>query len=365
MAGRRLLCAAMRYGGCGLKPWLIKLLKFGISAALIAWLVVDAGKNATFATLVDQPKHWGLLATAFAFCFTSIVLTILRWYYLVRALGIPFTLLDAFRLGFVGYMFNFVSLGNVGGDLFKAIFLAREHKERRAEAVASVMADRIIGLYALFLLATAVMFGFGRFNAANEEMNVICRATLVGTLVGTFGLALLLWPHFTEGKFAAALRRLPRVGPTADKLLGAVRIYRGKPGVLVGSLVMSLAVHTIATIGFYLIARGLPGTSPGLADHFIIVPLSMVAGALPLPLNGLGAFENVVDFLYRSVPQSVVVLTGQGLIVSIGYRAITILIAMVGVGFYLGQRREGATLSKAAETSPSDENKTEGQLTAA
>ena len=229
MAGRRLPCAAMRYGGCGLKPWLIKLLKFGISAAIITWLVIDARGDATFATLVEQPKHWGLLAAAFAFCFTSIVITFLRWYYLVRALGIPFTLLDAFRLGFVGYMFNFVSLGNVGGDLFKAIFLAREHKERRAEAVASVMADRIIGLYALFLLATAVMFGFGRFNAPNEEMNVICRATLVGTLVGTFGLALLLWPHFTEGKFAAALRRLPRVGPTADKLLGACAFTVASP----------------------------------------------------------------------------------------------------------------------------------------
>ena len=144
-----------------------------------------------------------------------------------------------------------------------------------------------------------------------------------------------------------------------------MRIYRGKPGVLVGALVMSLAVHTIATIGFFLIARGLPGNSPNLADHFIIVPLSMVAGALPLPLNGLGAFEGVVDFFYRSVPQGIVVLKGQGLIVSIGYRAITILIAMVGVGFYLGQRREGAMTPQAAEASPSDENETEGQLTAA
>ncbi len=348
-----------------MKPWLIKLLKFGISAAIIAWLVNDARNDDTFAKLVQQPKHWGLLAGAFALCMTSIAITMVRWYYLVRALDIPFTLRDAFRLGFVGYMFNFVSLGNVGGDLFKAIFLAREQSERRAEAVASVMADRIIGLYALFLLATGVMFAFGRLNSPNEQMNIICQATIAGTVLGTLGLALLMWPHFTEGTFAAALRKLPRVGPTCDKLLGAVRIYRGKPGVLFAALAMSIGVHTIATIGFYLIAQGLPGNSPNLADHFIIVPLSMVAGALPLPLNGLGAFEGVVDYFYRTVPQGFVVLKGQGLIVSIGYRVITIMIAMVGVWFYLGQRRESGASKKLTERSAPDKSETESQLTAA
>ncbi len=279
----------------------------------------------------------------------------------------PFTLRDAFRLGFVGYMFNFVSLGNVGGDLFKAIFLAREQTGRRAEAVASVMADRIIGLYALFLLASAVMFGFGRFNSPTEEMSVICQATLVGTLVGTLGTGACCCGRISpKASSRPRCDRLPRVGPTADKLLGAVRIYRGKPGVLAAALVMSLAVHTIATIGFYLIACGLPGNSPDLADHFIIVPLSMVAGALPLPLNGLGAFEGVVDFLYRNVPESLVVLKGQGLIVSIGYRAITIAIAMVGVWFYLGQRRESATHAGAVATSRAakDGSETEGQFAA-
>ncbi len=58
--------------------------------------------------------------------FCAVSLTFVRWYLLVRALGLHFRLLDAFRLGFLGYLFNFVSVGSVGGDLFKAIFIARE-----------------------------------------------------------------------------------------------------------------------------------------------------------------------------------------------------------------------------------------------
>jgi uncharacterized membrane protein YbhN (UPF0104 family) len=115
-----------------------------------------------------------------------------------------------------------------------------------------------------------------------------------------------------------------------------------------------------------LIACGLPGNSPDLADHFIIVPLSMVAGALPLPLNGLGAFEGVVDFLYRNVPQSLVVLKGQGLIVSIGFRVITILIAMIGLWYYLVHRQDGVSpREKAKPPRAGDEAKAEGHLSAA
>ena len=63
----------------------------------------------------------------------AVVLTFVRWYLLVTPLGLPFHLRDAIRLGFVGYLFQFASLGAVGGDLFKAAFLAHEQPRRRPE----------------------------------------------------------------------------------------------------------------------------------------------------------------------------------------------------------------------------------------
>ena len=89
--------------------------------------------------------------------FCAVSLTFVRWYLLVRALGLNFRLLDAFRLGFLGYLFNFVSVGSVGGDLFKAIFIAREQPGRRTEAVATVLVDRVVGVYALVLLTSTVI----------------------------------------------------------------------------------------------------------------------------------------------------------------------------------------------------------------
>ena len=137
-----------------LKNVLVNLLKFGVSFGILAYLVYDAVSDDTFAHMMEQPKHWGCFAGAWALSMVATCMTFVRWYYLVRALDLPFRMADAFRLGFIGYLLNFVSLGSVGGDLFKAVFIAREQHGKRAEAVATVVIDRVIGLYVLFFVAS-------------------------------------------------------------------------------------------------------------------------------------------------------------------------------------------------------------------
>jgi glycosyltransferase 2 family protein len=325
-----------------LRKLLLTLLKLGISLAIIAYLVNDARSDRSFANLRDQPKDWGLFAVAWACLMGAVVLTIIRWYYLVRALELPFSLKDAFRLGFLGYMFNFVSLGNVGGDVFKAIFIAREQPRRRAEAVATIFVDRILGLYALFIVATIAVLAGGLMDTAVPQIRVIAQATLVCTALGALGFALLLIPGSTNGVVTRFLEGLPRVGHVLGRLIEAVRIYRRKLPVLVLAIVISLGVHALSTTGIYLVARGLPGNIPSLGAHFVIVPISMVVGILPLPLSGLGAFEAAIEFLYQYLPGTVVIAKGQGFVVALGYRVITVVIAMVGVFFYIGSRREVA-----------------------
>lgn len=345
-----------------MKKTIFTLAKFGVSAGIIAYLVYDAQRDKTFSNLASQPKDWGLLAIAALACLVAVMLTFVRWYVLVRALDLPFSMKDAFRLGFLGYLLNFVSLGSVGGDLFKAVFVAREQPGRRAEAVATVVLDRVIGLYMLFVLATAAILATNQLNSSVEQIAVICKGTLVCTALGAAGIAVLLIPGVTQGTFSAFLQRLPRFGPLFGKLLGAIRIYRRRPGMLALSCALSVAVHSLSTLGIWLVAKGLPGEAPTLADHFVIVPLSMVTGVLPLPVNGLGAFEAVVAFLYQRIPVGLEVAEGRGLVVALGYRAITILIAMVGVCYYLASRREVAQMLKEAEREQAEEEADQGAV---
>ena len=326
-----------------LKKTLILLVKFGISLGILWWLVVQAQKDQGFANLRNQPKNWELLGIAWGLCFVAVVCTFVRWWMLVVALGLPFTIRDAIRLGFLGYLFNFISLGNVGGDLFKAFFIAREQHGHKTEAVATVIVDRVIGLYSLFILACgAVVLGGFLTNPQVREVRVISIAAVVSAIIGTFFVIMLFVPGMTGGAATRLLRRVPVAGPVLARLMGAVRIYREKSAVLFGALVISLVVQSMFTVAFALIARGLPGAAPSLVEHFLIVPLASLAGALPLPLAGLGAFEGALEFLYRHVSKGVQVAQGKGLIVALCYRVITLLIAPFGVYYWLSSRRDVA-----------------------
>jgi uncharacterized protein (TIRG00374 family) len=324
-----------------MKKLLFGLLKVGISAALIAYLIWNAthgeqgGK--AFAELRDHSKDWGLLLAAWAVSTVAVLMTFVRWWYLVRALEIPCRFRDALRISFWGFLFNLAPLGIVGGDLVKAVMIAHEHKKFRTKAVASVVVDRFLGLYLLFVLASATMIftGFWRIR----EIGYICGCTFVITVLGTIGIGLLFLPGVTEGKLSQALSRLPRIGSILENLVDAVRMYRRRPGVLLLASLMSIVLQCLFALGIYLIACGLrQSTVPTLAMHLVLVPLSSIAGVLPLPL---GPFEGVLDFLYTKVPPAgAIIYKGQGLVVALCYRIINLLIAALGIYYYFGYRRE-------------------------
>ncbi len=334
-----------------LKKFLILLLKIGIPLAILAYLVARAAGTANedgqniFQQLVDQDKDWGLLTAACLVCATAVLVTLIRWWYLVRALEIPLRFVDGLRFGLLGYLFNLAPAGIVGGDLLKGWMVARDHHEDKVKAFASVLVDRIIGLYMLFVVASSAIYltGIGQ----DQNVKLICRITYFLTAAGAIFLTLLVTPGFTDGRGTRALGRLRYVGDTITSLIDAVRMYRRKPLVLIVTALMSVGVHSLFATGIYLIARGLPGDHLSLSMHFVAAPLSLSTGAIPL---AIGPFEIVLDSLYTHLPEpGVVIQTGQGLVVALGYRLITLLIAAVGVCYYLGSRGEVAQVMHEAE----------------
>ena len=331
------------------------VLKLGVAMGLLAYLIQQAQSHQDFHRLLDQPKNWWLLLAAAGCCFVAVLLTFVRWYVLIRTINIPIRLGEALRLGFLGFLFNFVSLGNVGGDLFKAVLLARKHPGQRTEAVATVVADRLVGLYALFLLASAAILltGIDR-QSASEPIKVVCRVTLGGTAFSTLAIVIILAIRGGTDRMQDRIGRLPWLGSTLARLLTAAGLYRRNLPILVACVVASVGVHSLLATGMYLIARGLPGTTPSLAEHFLIVPVAMVVGAVPITPSGLGTFEAALSYMYRFVGGATSSNAVSAVIVALGYRLITVLIAVIGVGVFLTRRREVTRALHDAQTVEED-----------
>lgn len=330
------------------KKYLLLTLKVVLPLAIIAWLISTIDRQ-QLAQLRDRPKDWGRLTAAFFLCLTAVCITFVRWFLLVRTLHMRFSMRDAFRLGVLGYLLNFVSIGAVGGDLFKAIFIARDQPGRRTEAIATVLVDRVVGFYALLLVVSIAILTTA--PPATPVMNTLCKSALAVTATATVGISVAMLPGFTNGPFAEMLGGLPKIGPILAQLISAVRMYRGRPFVMAGILGLAMCVHCLLCISLYLVSTSLAQTAPSLGEHFIVIPLSMVAGGLPFTPAGLGTFEFAMDALFKQVSQAG---AAPGILIALAYRLITIAVAGVGVVYYWSARREIDDVMRKAAASEED-----------
>lgn len=343
-----------------MKKVLVNSAKIAISLLILGLLAYKGWTSvrndpAAFEKLVNEPKNWPLMGAALGVCLTAVLLTFVRWRLLVQALGMTFPLRDALRLGFVGYLFNF-TLSLVGGDLIKAVAIAHRNPGRKTAAAATVVVDRIVGLYALFIVGAVASlcmdFSSLRVEDAAQVLAAqrVCQSIQVLTIIGTLGLALLLLPGLATSPLWEMLGQIPKVGPALISLLDAVRMYRRQPLLLGVSIAMSIGAHCMYAIAIYLIALALPGDDPSLAANFIVAPVSMAATAAPLP-GGIGAFEATFAFMYQALAPNGV-LPVQGLVIAAAYRAITLVIALIGVVYYIADRREVKELMNEAQEEP-------------
>jgi uncharacterized protein (TIRG00374 family) len=253
-----------------------------------------------------QPFAYQYLILAFCIGLASIVLTFVRWYFLVRAQGLPFTLADALRLGAIGIFFNSFLPGGVGGDIIKAAFLARS-QSRRTVAVATVIMDRAIALWALFWFVGLLGLAFwllGRLRPdAGQAAQVIITGSVLITAVSWVAWILLgLLPPAPAERFAGRLARLPKVGSSAAEFWRAVVMYRKQQWVVYLVMLLCWIGHAGFVLTFYCCVLTLwdpsAGPIPDLTEHFLLVPIGLVVQAIPGLPGGLGLGELGFGGLY-------------------------------------------------------------------
>lgn len=315
---------------------LIAAAKLTLAVGILAYLFYSLRGEAVFERLIREPKHWGRLAIAQLLVLVALSLNYVRWFLLVRALGLDFRMGDAFRLGSVGLLLSQVSFGSVGGDLFKAVFIAREQPGKRTEAVASVVIDRVVGLYAMLLVASLGIAIVGDVGSTGALLRTLAGFIFGLAVAGTLGVGLLMVPAVTGRAMRRWLHNVPAVGHTLARLLDAAAAYRDRRGTLFAAIGLACCTHMLLVLAIWSVGRGLPVKAPSLPETFLVGPLSLCAGAIPLTPGGLGTFEAAMDRLYVAVGSQ----PGDGLLVAITYRVMMYVLAAIGAVYYLSARKK-------------------------
>jgi uncharacterized protein (TIRG00374 family) len=323
--------------------------KYALAIGLMTWVVWSNWKpespNGLAAVwhrhvLEGEPVHYGYFLLAFLAGVIGLLITLLRWFILVRAVDLPFRLYDALRLGFIGIFFSTFLPGSVGGDIFKAYFLARE-QNRRTVAVATVIMDRAIALWALVwfvALLGAVFWATGLLEGqgAGSCRTIVTMAWIIVASTMLVWVLLGLLPVRRAERFAGRLSRLPRVGHSAAEFWRAVWMYRCRPRCVFGVLVLSWIGQVFFVVLFYCSALTFwdPGSGnviPSFAQHFLIVPIGLVIQAMPLFPGGAGIGELGFGILYGWLDCSV----PSGVLGSLVQRVINWFLGLPGLLVYL------------------------------
>jgi uncharacterized protein (TIRG00374 family) len=323
--------------------------KYGIGFALLGyviwkyWTPAPGSDEPGLADLLQRPVQTGPLALATIICLASILLTFVRWYVLVHAQKLPFSMGDAMRLGMVGYFFSTFLPGSIGGDIIKAAFLARE-QSRRTVAVATVLLDRAIGLWGLVCLVAlmGVIFWASGDPAVMRQADL---KSIIGMAVAIVAASVAVWkllgvlPAHRAERFAGRLGRIPKVGHSAAEFWRALWMYRCQRGHVALALLLAMIGHVGFVLTFYFAAQifqpaGASGEIPTLAEHFLIVPIGMCAQALIPTPGGVGVGEAAFGGLYKMIGKPF----ANGVLGSLGQRVITWGLSFSGYLLYLRMR---------------------------
>ena len=326
-----------------MKTTLINVAKVAISVGIISWLVYRAYTENQFTILFEAEKNWLGIFAGLACVFSAVIVSFVRWNLLVKAIDLPFRLVDSIRIGMIGIFFNLSPIGVIGGDALRAFYASREAKHRMAEAVATVILDRFIGLLTMVTIGAIAFICWEPDSTAISEqaLLVLQQLKFVATACSLAGIGLaigmVLLPSFRKKGWFRSLVRIKWIGPMIQRATAIVSVYRRHPKTIALCFGLSVLVNVCFTLAIFLLASSLLESYPTLIQHLMIEPIAMVGNAAPLP-GGIGGMEIVMDALYR-VFSPAGADNANGTVVAIGYRFFLLIVSLVGGGVWLANKK--------------------------
>ncbi len=266
----------------------------------------------------------GLLLQAFAFIILGTLVSIVRWWRLLGLAQCGCTLWNALRLSFLGVFFNLVIPGLTGGDVVKAVLVVREHPERRADALMSVVLDRLIGLWGLIILAGTVIWFAGEALAP-------LRIWLSGALaLSCCGMAFILSGGLRR-KFGLdrLIARLPG-HRRIERLEQAAQIFSRRPFELILAVFFSFGSQLGLIAGVFTIGHAF-GDALSFPDYIGVVSIANVLSSIPISPSGWGVGEAAYHSLFELAGS----VGALGVAVSVTYRLCAAAMSLVGGVFLI------------------------------
>jgi hypothetical protein len=317
----------------------LKIVRLLVSAGLIVFLIVrlDVGRIAA------HLKGLALLPLVLAagLDFLMIVTQAWRWSILLRARGITIRMTKLVYYYLVSIFFSAFLPTSVGGD-FARIVAVSTATEKKADAVASIVVERIMGFFVLLPVSLiAIPFVAGEL----KEWKMILTAEAIGVVLLVGFLILLLRPvartfsHVLNPVFDLLKRFKAR--NRLERVYTSIVIYKNSRRAVLGGLVLSVLSRLLWISACYFIARAF-SLRLSVAALLLVVPIVELMRMIPVSISGIGVREAAFVVMLRQFG----VEDSLGFSFGIVVYAVFFVFAVIGGVLYgmrsLGKSREPA-----------------------
>lgn len=216
-----------------------------------------------------------------------------KWSLIARSAKIPVNYPTALKAYFIGTFVNCYGLGVLGGDLARGLLLAEGHK-LKAEAITSVLADRLHGLTILALIGACGSLLSILVGKYTQHPFLIYLLIVLG-----FGMAIgwFIGP-------AVLIRIIPAQNKWHAKIASILLVFPKQPSRIAIISAISVLFHFTQISLHWFIALQL-GAHISLEYLLVAIPIVNIISTLPISWNGLGVRENsYVFFLVPAVLSS-------------------------------------------------------------
>ena len=269
--------------------WLVPLGLIGFMLSQVNWDEI--------LPLLARVSWTSLLASALFFLLSQFIIAV-RWRYLLRVQEIDISLTRLTWLVLVGaFASNFLPT-TVGGDVVKMAAVA-QGQPKRAVAVASVAADRLFNLAAMFFWLPSALTLAG-WNPLLET--------------GAASTSALMRMPFVE-KMWGRVKRVFEAGRVWFTSLRTVMVAMALSWLSIGASFVSFWIVTLAL-----------GISVSFWQAAGVAVLAYFAALLPISVNGLGLLEGSVTALLVAQGASL----EQGVAAAVLIRFVTLAVSLLG-----------------------------------
>jgi uncharacterized protein (TIRG00374 family) len=276
------------------------ILKLVLAGGLIAWLVLSGQLD--FSKLDVFWREPSLLVLNLGLFFLGACIGSWRYQALLRIANVQVKFRTLFTLQMTAFFFNVVIPGNIGGDVVKALYVARDQAaEKRTTILVLTFVERLLGVVALILVGALVMIVRPSVwsDPILRPMGGTVVALAAALIVG--GIAALALVRVLGARLDNYTTGPSRISKLLNQLVASLRLVSEGPRSIAFALGLSMIYHASGIFLFTLILRSVLGSDTPYSTVATVFPIGLLSLMLPISPAGMGVGHVAFKKLFEAI----------------------------------------------------------------